>query len=371
MRYPHRSCGAVGILASLCLTATVVFAHQTGATSPDPQPRYTYIAELLLKDHPLPFIFQYGPGNDIAAGGLGNNPAWARAVIATGATGSAGALHTEDATSVEATTGPGYTEYTARFDTYGSSLRFREYAGGTRSVGVWTIPRNDGPRSIPLAIRRHGPWDSKPASPFPPLVLPGAADCSAGDPEPFGGRWRVDFSSSDDDAIGEFSVDPDTGLTTGTFRTTTGDYRYLSGSVEGSVMRLSTFDGAHAFLFHARMLDHANIEGDFWSGDWWHETWTATRASDSFELPDAFELTTQTGSLDELGDREFVTLDGTARFRDVYEPGAPTIIEVFGSWCPNCKDAGTLLKELHAEHGPAGLRIIGMAFERKPPEQST
>ena len=44
-------------------------------------------------------------------------------------------------------------------------------------------------------------------------------------------------------------------LLTGTFRTATGDYRYLEGVVEGDSLKLSTFDGAHAFLFTAGIKD--------------------------------------------------------------------------------------------------------------------
>ena len=57
----------------------------------------------------------------------------------------------------------------------------------------------------------------------------------------------------------------------GTFLTTTGDYRYLSGNLllskAGHKLALSTFDGSHAFLFES-ILDNDNLtqlKGDYYS----------------------------------------------------------------------------------------------------------
>ena len=50
--------------------------------------------------------------------------------------------------------------------------------------------------------------------------------------------------------MGEFSQAGDS--VAGTFLTETGDHRFLAGQVRGAEMYLSTFDGAHAFLYKAR-----------------------------------------------------------------------------------------------------------------------
>ena len=57
---------------------------------------------------------------------------------------------------------------------------------------------------------------------------------------------------------------------TGTLRTNTGDYRYLEGIVDGDSLRLSTFDGAHAFLFTAKVTD-SSLSGTFYSGNHFKE----------------------------------------------------------------------------------------------------
>jgi hypothetical protein len=102
------------------------------------------------------------------------------------------------------------------------------------------------------------------------------------------GRWSVTFfadDGSEEAAVGEFSQS--NGLVTGTFLTNGGDHRYLSGQVRGDQLYLSTFDGAHAFLYEARITGPADaLTGDFWYGTAVHERWTAKRDVNA-TLPDA------------------------------------------------------------------------------------
>lgn len=175
------------------------------------------------------------------------------------------------------------------------------------------------------------------------------------------GRWSVHFSNGTEPAVGLFDAD-DHGRVTGTFLTATGDYRFLSGNVDGRQMKLSAFDGAHAFLFHAVLQKDNTLRGDFWSRDLWHETWTGRRDPEA-TLPDAFSLTKWTGGT-RFTDLVFKDLEGKPRA--VNHPayaGRPRIIEVFGSWCPNCHDASEYLVELDRKYRARGLSIMALAFE--------
>lgn len=178
----------------------------------------------------------------------------------------------------------------------------------------------------------------------------------------FIGKWAVDFSSSDDPAIAVIRPDLDhPGRCYGTFRTTTGDYRYLGGTVEDGQLRLSVFDGGHAFLFLAKLNAKGELQGDFWSSLNWHETWTAVRSDDA-EMPDAFEETRWLADA-ELGDFKFPNLEGVpTSLNDPAFTGRPRLIHVFGSWCPNCHDAGVYLGQLQEKYGD-DLSILGLAFE--------
>lgn len=175
------------------------------------------------------------------------------------------------------------------------------------------------------------------------------------------GKWRVTFDKSEDPAVGVFEQSADAAVT-GTFLTTTGDYRYLAGDFDGRRLRLSAFDGAHAFLFTATMDDASKMSGDFWSRDVWHETWTAIR-DDHAALPDTLVLTPAKKKFD-LGKIRFPDLSGKVRSLDDPQfAGKARIIEIFGSWCPNCHDASRYLTELNSRYHNRGLSIVGLAFE--------
>jgi len=83
------------------------------------------------------------------------------------------------------------------------------------------------------------------------------------------GKWEVSFSGTDSldtdyKAIGEF--DQKGNYLTGTFLTETGDYRFLEGTIQNDKLYLSCFDGAHAFLFEAKIAASDSILGSFRSG---------------------------------------------------------------------------------------------------------
>jgi thiol-disulfide isomerase/thioredoxin len=175
-----------------------------------------------------------------------------------------------------------------------------------------------------------------------------------------GGRWSVRFASDELPAVAEFTQYT-SGRLRGTFLTATGDYRYLAGHVDGEQLALSCFDGAHAFLFRATRQPDGSLAGDFWSGNWWHETWTATPAPDA-ALPDPFAQTSRTDT--SLAALAFPDLDG--ELRNLADPdlsGRATLVQLFGSWCPNCHDETAYLVELDRRYRERGLRIVGLAFE--------
>ena len=101
------------------------------------------------------------------------------------------------------------------------------------------------------------------------------------------GTWSVQFDQSGD-AVGEFEILDHGGRgfspIFATFRTPTGDFRYIAGWIDAvdvytrrPKIHMSAFDGAHAFHFTADLLEDGSLTGDFWSGNWHHETWTAER----------------------------------------------------------------------------------------------
>jgi thiol-disulfide isomerase/thioredoxin len=146
--------------------------------------------------------------------------------------------------------------------------------------------------------------------------------------------------------------------------TTLGDYRYLAGGFDETSQSwsLSCFDGAHAFLFRAKLESDASLRGDFWSSNNWHDTWTAQRDAQA-QLPDAFGLTRSQAKID-LAQLVFPALDGSrVSLADPRFAGKAVILQLFGSWCPNCNDEAEYLRELDQRYRRKGLSIIGLGFE--------
>lgn len=177
------------------------------------------------------------------------------------------------------------------------------------------------------------------------------------------GRWAVTFTEDDgtqSEAVGEF--DQQGGSVTGTFLTAKGDYRYLAGEVDGRRMLLSTFDGAHAFVFTAELRADGKLQGDFWSGTRWHEAWSAERDFEA-HLPDAYALTYLKEGYDRL-EFTFPDLDGNpVSLADERYQDKVVLVSLAGSWCPNCADEMAFLAPVYHEHRDRGLEIITLLYE--------
>ncbi len=147
---------------------------------------------------------------------------------------------------------------------------------------------------------------------------------------------------------------------TGTFRTTTGDYRFLEGVMNGNEFELSTFDGAHAFFFKGT-VNGEQLKGQFYSGNHWNEPFIAKK-NEAYELPDENSLTylkdgyetidfsfpDETGNMVSLNDERF--------------KNKVVLLQIMGTWCPNCLDESRYLADYYKTNNN-GLEIIGLAFE--------
>jgi thiol-disulfide isomerase/thioredoxin len=177
--------------------------------------------------------------------------------------------------------------------------------------------------------------------------------------EDISGEWTVQFDGDEAPSLAIFKQEGR--VVTGTFLTTLGDYRYLEGAYEYGMLRLSVFDGAHAFLFYAEVDPNGEMKGDFWSRDTYHTTWTATKGG--VEMPDSYTLTKLTNEEQSFA-FNFPDLDGKmVSNEDPRFAGKALIVCVFGTWCPNCNDEAQHLVELYREYHNQGLEIVGLANE--------
>ena len=211
-------------------------------------------------------------------------------------------------------------------------------------------------------VRRFGETQVMPFT-----AMPGNERSQEGSEAPnhdMSGRWQVQFhepDGTDSPSIGEFAQRGSRLF--GTFLHPDGDYRFLAGHVRGDGFKLSTFDGAHAFLFSGEIGEAGDIRNaSFWSATSWHQNWSATRNED-IELPDAFQRTFLNPGY-ETFEFEFPDPDGvTVSLADNKYDGKVVLVTIVGTWCPNCNDEARFLTPLYKDYRDQGLEIVALMFE--------
>jgi thiol-disulfide isomerase/thioredoxin len=236
-------------------------------------------------------------------------------------------------------------ELMLRFPAFNNHIRAR-LAGG-RLIGDLTI------------IGRYGDTQVMPFSASPGIKRAEPGEVSVD----MSGRWAVRFHNEDGGSsasIGEFAQRGPRLF--GTFLNPNGDHRFLSGYVRGNQFKLSTFDGAHAFLFAGEIVDDRIDMADFWSGTDLHQTWSARRNA-NIVLPDAFSTTFLKPGFDRI-EFELPSPDGRLlSLADEKFSGKVVIIMIAGTWCPNCNDEARFLAPLYKQYRDRGLEIVALMFE--------
>ena len=174
------------------------------------------------------------------------------------------------------------------------------------------------------------------------------------------GKWSMDITSADGSKSVAIALFDQTGTTLkASIMTPTGDYRYIDGVAFGKEFESAAFDGVFNFLFKGK------IEGDVLTGviaSKSTSTFTARRDPQA-ALPDPYKQTTvetinftfpdpETGKNVSLSDPAYL--------------GKPVVIQIFGSWCPNCIDELAFLAPWYEANKSRGIEVVALSFERAP-----
>jgi len=178
-----------------------------------------------------------------------------------------------------------------------------------------------------------------------------------------GKKWQILFGENKIagyDAIGIFE-NKNQNTVWATFVIGSGDHRFLEGNFDGDSLFLSCFDGSHAFMYRAKIFGDS-IRGIFYSGMHWAEPFEG-KVNDQFELND--ELTKSTLKAGEEIKFYLPDMDGEMyRFGPKQAEGKVTVIQILGSWCPNCIDESAYYAEFEKKYRNSDLQFIGIAFEK-------
>jgi thiol-disulfide isomerase/thioredoxin len=178
------------------------------------------------------------------------------------------------------------------------------------------------------------------------------------------GKWRVVFApgtANEETLVGVFEQEMGN-FVSGSFLSETGDYRYLHGYISGNTLHLQTYTGYWAFVVDATLQNNDQMTGNFYSGASYNVPFTALRDS-SVQLRDESSLTYLIKRDETVYLKGLTKLNGRKVNLDLNKQNQVTLIQIMGTWCPNCIDESHLLNELQIQYGAKGLRVIGLAFE--------
>ena len=173
-------------------------------------------------------------------------------------------------------------------------------------------------------------------------------------------RYRVIFTEKDQTTYpAVLTLSNDSGRVEGTFMTETGDYRYLDGNLMNGGIYLSTFDGSHAFYFQADIEGDSLTNGIFYSGTHYSAEWHG-KADANASLSDPESLTT----IENHNSFNFKLPNqngDTVTYETMDLKGKIVIIEIMGTWCPNCLDAARSLASIVKDYDD--VVVVPVLFE--------
>ena len=177
------------------------------------------------------------------------------------------------------------------------------------------------------------------------------------------GKWRIEFVSN--------GVAEDTGLAVleqigdslyGSILSETGDYRFLNGVASGKKAYLQTFDGAHTYRFDLERNQ------EFLSGTFAYSKTGSQpiRGMKAKENPLTNGFAKSVGKPGEKFSFKAKNLDAQPIDQNWEKiKGKALVVQLWGSWCPNCMDETRFLNEIYPNR-PENVEFIALAFERKP-----
>ena len=157
---------------------------------------------------------------------------------------------------------------------------------------------------------------------------------------------------------------------TGILEPVSGDSGLLHGTVYPGPggetrFRLSRFDGIHVLALVGEFAPDGSLKGQL-GGFVSASPFTAERSKNAASADPNVLAENLTKVKDPQEVFRFSGVDASGKTVDQSSPefkGKAVIVDIFGTWCPNCHDEAPVLEQLYRNYHAQGLEIVGLAYE--------
>ena len=181
-----------------------------------------------------------------------------------------------------------------------------------------------------------------------------------------GGLWTLPVDSKKGEQAFRFIVRQQGPKLSAAILRVDGDTGLLTGGWEGGKFRLDHFDGGRAYVLEVVPRPDGKLDLALQS-PYGPQTFTAVRpqaAAAAGIAPSDFARHTRWK--DPAQPFRFSAPDLTGRVVTEHDPrfaGKVLVVNVTGSWCPNCQDEAPFLAELYRRYRGLGLEVVALSFE--------
>ena len=180
------------------------------------------------------------------------------------------------------------------------------------------------------------------------------------------GTWILAAAGNKGEAAWRFVVDQKGGDVSATILRVDGDTGTLSGSFKDGVFVLSHFSGARPLLLEVTPRDDGSLALRQNRKTELVAVREGTARAAEIGAPTDSSLHTRVSSPSERFKFSGTTLDGRrVDERDPRFAGKVLLVNVSGSWCPNCHDEAPFLAALDRQYRARGLEIVTLSFEEE------
>ena len=178
------------------------------------------------------------------------------------------------------------------------------------------------------------------------------------------GEWEIPVQSAKGEQAWRFFIRQSGPNVSASILRVDGDTGTLEGSFRGGKFLLSHFSGARPLLLEATLLADGTLSL-LQNGKVSHTAFKRSEAR-AKNLPEPADPSRWTSVRDPSQPLRFsgvdlegkVVTESDARFK-----GKVVLVNVMGSWCPNCHDEAPFLEELYRAYRARGLQVVSLSFE--------